>query len=194
MGMYYSIEPKTEDEYAEYADFPEMLSYFFEQIGGYGDTSVVSQLEKILNIDLTIFQKTYHPEMEMDFEEFDSEFLDEYKNTEFNPDDYWISIDVLIEKLNEFKQKIDDNSQYFSEIIFSPKDETDIILKMAIPDWFQKAISDTLNNQEDNPLAMYPENNGIITDKILKSSISELIETLKNLKKENIEEVRLHYA
>ncbi|MET3539257.1 hypothetical protein ABID34_004359 [Chryseobacterium limigenitum] len=184
--MDYSIEPKTEDEYAEYADFPEMLSYFFEQIGGYGDTSVVSQLEKILNIDLSIFQKTYHPEIGMDFEEFESEFLDEYKNTEFKPDDYWISIDILIGKLNEFKQKIDNNSQYFSEIIFSPNGETSKMLKMD--------ILDMLRYQEENPLTIYPENNGIITDENLKSSISELIITLENLKKENIEEVRLHYV
>lgn len=184
--MDYSIEPRSQDEYIEYVDFPDTLSYFFEQIGGYGEKSIVSQLEKILNIDLSIFQKTYNPEMEMDFEEFESELPDEYKNNEFNPDDYWIAVDSLIEKLNELKQGIENNNQYFSEIIFNPKDRTNRILKMD--------ILDMIRSQEENALSLYPVNNGIITDESLKSSISELVKTLENLKNENIEQIRLNYG
>jgi len=43
MAMYYSIELKNNEEIG-YVDFPYPLSYFFEQIGGYDDKSIVSQI------------------------------------------------------------------------------------------------------------------------------------------------------
>lgn len=43
-------------------DFPSGLSYFFEQLGGYGVQSMVAQTSKLLKIDLGLFQKVSHPE------------------------------------------------------------------------------------------------------------------------------------
>lgn len=60
MGMDYYLY----SDLGSYPDhgFPEKLSYFFEQLGGYGERSLVAQTEKLLNIDLGLFQKTSHPE------------------------------------------------------------------------------------------------------------------------------------
>ena len=55
-------------------------------------------------------------------------------------------------------------------------------------------ILDVIRSQEENALSLYPVNNGIITDESLKSSLSELVKTLENLKNENIEQIRLNYG
>ncbi|NML68946.1 hypothetical protein HHL23_03940 [Chryseobacterium sp. RP-3-3] len=179
MGMDYYIEPKSENEYEDYLDFPNTLSYFFEQFGGYDEKSIVSQIESILNIDLSIFQKVYNPEMEFDFEEYD------HDENDHNPDDFWVNTDDLIKKLEEFKEKIQSNTKYFSQIIFNPDDDDSKMSKMD--------IEDIIRYQKENPLTAYPRNNGILTEESLSSSISELIDTLKNLRSQNIEQVRLNY-
>lgn len=107
MGMDYGIETKNGDG-MEFDVFPSTLSYLFEQVGAYGDKSIVCQLEKILNIDLNLFQNTYNPEM--DFEE------------EFDTDDLWVSVNELINKLLEFKTKAEANKNYFSNIVLNSND------------------------------------------------------------------------
>ena len=56
MGSHYIIELKNNQENG-YVDFPYPLSYFFEQIGGYDDKSIVSKIEKILTITYLNFTK-----------------------------------------------------------------------------------------------------------------------------------------
>lgn len=176
MGMDYYIEPKSENEYEDYLDFPDTLSYFFEQVGGYDEKSIVSQIEKILDIDLSIFQKTYNPEMEFEFEESEADSLNE---NDSSPDNFWINTDDLIKKLEEFQEKIRINANYFSQIIFNPDNDMD--------------IEDIIRYQKENPLTLYPANNGIVTHEDLNSSISELMKTLEDLKSQNIKQIRLNY-
>jgi hypothetical protein len=61
MGMDYYL--RTDPPREHVPDFPEPLSNFFEQWGGYKESSLVGQTEKLLKIDLKLFQKTGHPEM-----------------------------------------------------------------------------------------------------------------------------------
>lgn len=178
MGMYYSIELKNDDT-SEYIKFPNVLSYFFEQVGGYGEKSIVSQVEKILNIDLSIFQKTYNPEMDLEFDE-EPEAL---KNDIYS-EELWIDIDSLLQKLNEFLNKIENNKNCFSQVILNPIDDTNKIMNMDY---------DTLIlYQEENPLTLYPIDNGIVTEMKLRESVTELIKTLKELKTED--KIRLVYG
>lgn len=179
MGMDYYIEPKSENEFEDYLDFPETLSYFFEQFGGYDEKSIVSQIEKILDFDLSIFQKTYNPDMEFDFEE------DESDDNDNSPDDFWIETNDLIKKLEEFREKIKINTNYFSQIIFNPDNDESKTTGMD--------IKDLIRYQEENPLTAYPVNNRIVTEENLSSSISELIKTLEDLKSQNIKQIRLNY-
>lgn len=182
MVMDYYIEPKSETEYEEYLDFPDTLSYFFEQLGGYDEKSIVSQIEKILDIDLRIFQITYNPEMEFEFEEPEKDSVDD-KDSEH--DDFWINTDDLIKKLDEFLEKIKSNNNYFSQIIFNPDNDDSKTSGMD--------IEDIIRYQKENPLSLYPVNNGIITDQDLNSSISELMKILENLQSQKIEQIRLIY-
>lgn len=174
MGMYYHIELKNEE--LSFVNFPDRLSYFFEQIGGFEEKSIVSQIEKILDIDLSVFQNTY---FEMEFEDDFDEVID--------PDSFWISTDELIDKLTEFKNKMDSNLNYFSKIVFNPKDDFNISSKLGFD--FEKIAK----YYEENPLACYPSNNGIITEKKLTESVNELLETLKDIKTQGEDQIRLVY-
>lgn len=174
MGMYYNIELKNNEEIG-YIDFPYSLSYFFEQIGGYEDKSIVSQIEKILKIDLSIFQKTYND----DFEGFDNE-IDE--------NDFWINIEELINKLEEFKDKAEMNKNYFSKVILNPIDDRNVYQD------FNYDYEKIINYQQENPLSLYPSDNGIINEELLKNSINELLNTLGEIKRNGETEIRLIYG
>ncbi len=169
MGMYYTIEVKNNDKLG-YIDFPESLSYFFEQVGGYGEKSIVAQIETILNIDFTIFQKTYHPEME----------FDEKSNY------FWIDIEELLNKLIEFKSKMETNQSYFSKVILNPKDDRRKYVSLK--------YEDIVKYEMENPLSLYPIDNGIITEKVLMDSTIKLIKTLKELKARGESQIRLVYS
>ena len=177
MGMNYSIELKNNEEIG-YVDFPYPLSYFFEQIGGYDDKSIVSQIEKILDIDLSIFQKIYNSEMgfEEEFEDFDVEAVE---------NEMWVDIDALINKLEEFKNKTEKNKNYFLKVVLNPKDDRNVYQDFD----YEKMIK----YQQENPLTLYPIDNGIISEKILENSINELLNTLKEIKRNDETEIRLIY-
>ena len=181
MGSHYIIELKNNQENG-YVDFPYPLSYFFEQIGGYDDKSIVSQIEKILDIDFSIFQKTYNPEMGFDeeLEEFEGFDVEDVEN------EMWVDIDELINKLIEFKNKTEENKNYFSKVVFNPKDERNI---------YQDFNFDKIAKyQQENPLSLYPVDNGIISEKVLENSINELLNSLKEIKKNGETEIRLIFG
>ena len=180
MGMYYIIELKNNED-IEYIDFPYPLSYFFEQIGGYDDKSIVSQIEKIINIDLSIFQKTYNSDME-----FEEGF--ENLETEHEDNEFWIKIEELINKLEEFKDKIERNKNYFTKVVLNPKDDRNVYQDFYFD--YEKMIK----YQQENPLSLYPTDNGIITEKVLENSVNELLNTLKEIKSNGETEIRLIYG
>lgn len=95
MSMCYFIESDIETDFDD--DFPESLTYFFEQYGGYEENSMVSQVEKILDIDLSLFQNTWHPEMEEE-------------------DEYWISLIEVKNRVTFFSQKITANPTYYNQV------------------------------------------------------------------------------
>ena len=52
--MSYNLIPNKESKCEN--DFPGGLSFFFEQVEGYGETAEVEQVSRLLDIDLRIFQ------------------------------------------------------------------------------------------------------------------------------------------
>jgi hypothetical protein len=91
-------EDTYDKEVPKLSRFPNGLSFFFEQVGGYGDCAEVSQVSSILNIDLNLFQNIDFPE---------------------NPesDETWQTIDSVINKFSEFKQAIKQNPGYFEKVL-----------------------------------------------------------------------------
>lgn len=60
MSMNYFLSPYPYQEVSIVGNgaFPEGLSYFFEQVGGYDDASEAGQLEQLFSLDLSVFQST----------------------------------------------------------------------------------------------------------------------------------------
>ena len=96
MGLSYFIVP---DKKVSCEDrFPEGLSLFFQQIGGYHGNSEVSQVSKILDIDLNAFQNC-----DQDFE---------IRNTaEEKP--FWQNIDSFSRLIDDFLAKIAESPDYY---------------------------------------------------------------------------------
>ena len=92
------LEDKYDEEIRKLCEFPDGLSFFFEQVGGYDDFAEVSQVSRLLNIDLELFQKIDFPD---------------------NPDTHetWQSLEFIIAKLTEFKQAILQNPRYFEQVL-----------------------------------------------------------------------------
>lgn len=115
MGMDYYIETKEEIE--EEFEFPEGLSYFFEQIGGYGDTSMVSQVERILEIDLSLFQNI--SSYSEDDGEFDDEFDEDDDSEEYESEGPWLSVEDIQRLTRAFLTKISENPDYHKHVKYS---------------------------------------------------------------------------
>jgi len=174
MGMDYYIENDLDDN--RETRFPENLSYFFEQVGGYGETSIVSQVEKILNIDLYIFQKT--KPLEIEFEDFGDV-------TENNPNDYWVECKLLWEKVNEFIEKARKHKGYFSKVLFNKEHDLNKMFKMP----YEELIA----YQSEHPLSLFPPSDGIINESDLLKGFEILRDILLQYQSKGVEKVRLVY-
>jgi hypothetical protein len=97
MGMDYYL--RTDPPRENVPSFPESLSYFFEQWGGYAECSMVGQTEKLLKIDLRIFQKTGHPEM---------------------PDHVFHEIKKLRKVVTTFIEKIQATPKFYEKVKYQP--------------------------------------------------------------------------
>lgn len=162
MGMDYYIE--TKEELEDEFDFPEGLSYFFEQVGGYGDTSMVSQVERILEIDLSIFQNTYHPD-----DEYDQDFDDDYDQEDEESDNdngeldhSWIDLDRIQSITREFMLKIANSPEYHTRVTYEG--------------------------------ILYPEDTGYLSSGEILDDLREFDATISKLKEQKCTEIRLVYA
>ena len=103
MGMTYDIIPNKQTKCAN--DFGNGLSFFFEQVGGYGETAEVEQVSQVLKIDLSVFQ-----------------------DVDYNYDDkndvakHWHDIDNLISIVDTFINKIVTHPDYYKQVHHNPAD------------------------------------------------------------------------
>jgi hypothetical protein len=87
MGMSYFIFPNKKTSCKD--NFPDRLSFFFEQLDGYDDKAEVAQVCKILHIDLSVFQDLdYNPEDQADADKHSHDIVS-----------FTAIVDSLIEKI-----------------------------------------------------------------------------------------------
>ncbi len=170
MGMYYYLIPETETNCTN--DFPTGLSYFFDQVGGYGEYATVSQLESILNIDLSLFQKTFIEDESM-FEEMEE--YGEIKNAEQeykkHKENTRIATDYILEILIEFRDGLKKNKDFANTLKFNNNKTLPEEVRALCP-----------------PEIEYYKNGKFIND------LDTLILTLECYKKNGIKYLRLGYA
>lgn len=156
--MNYYISANIETECGD--KFPSGLSFFFEQIGGYGDESMVSQVEKILEVDLSNFQE---------FTKMDDEDSDIVT---------WQSIEVFEQVINSLLTKIEDNPEYYKSVIYHPNPILPIDGYFTTPAEFEEVVKRRQKSQEEyekHPMYGYPNDDGYL-------SSGEFVNDLKVLK------------
>jgi hypothetical protein len=175
--MSYFIVPNSETSCE--GDFPDGLSFFFEQLEGYYETSEVSQVSELLEIDLSLFQ-------EMDY-------ALEVRNT---PDEapFWQNIDSVVLTVNTLINKIAENPDYYlfvRHITDKQKPDRQILLSANIKnkarafDWFEKSY-------EQEP-EMFPPNTGFLKNNEITTELKGLGALLDCYKKSGADKIKLVY-
>lgn len=178
MSMNYFIQSDRETNCKE--NFGNTLSFFFEQIGGYGETAEVIQVEKILNIDLSLFQK-----------------VSSGSETEFGnvkTIENWISIDTLRNLVELFLNKIDQNKEFYKKIIHNENiDKIRIEIERINKITDREKWASEMKKLEENPTYFYPPNSHYFENGQFTNELNNLLETLNCFKKNNVEKVQLIY-
>ena len=168
--MNYSIEANVETKCKD--DFPPRLSFFFEQIGGFGDKSMVSQVEKILNIDLSTFQ------------EYD--FID----NEGSSEKYWKNITKFELVIDKFISKIKANPRYYEKVKYNPiKPE----YAFSSDSNQMEKIKAKEQEYENHPMYGYPYDNKYLSTKAIIKDLETLKIILKCYKKSGATKIKLNY-
>ncbi|HET9505395.1 MAG TPA: hypothetical protein VFO93_17760 [Hymenobacter sp.] len=110
-------------------EFPESLSFFFEQVGGYDDYAEVSQVSQILRIDLSVFQEISYDEDEQYYSPNEED--EEVEDSEDSPA-IWHDTDKVIILINSLLDKIAAFPDYYKQVIHGPARQQDAGLSLQI--------------------------------------------------------------
>ena len=175
MGMSYDIIPNKKIKCAN--NFGNGLSFFFEQIGGYGETAEVEQVSRILGIDLSVFQ-----DVNYNYED----------STDISG--HWHSIDSLSLLIEEFISKIQNNPDYYKQVLHNPDIEKQLEEENRIWNIEDSTERDTqLNSLRAQPFYYYPPDYGYLRDGRIFNDLRILKQTLICYKKSGATEIRLTY-
>lgn len=126
---------------------------FFEQWGGYDDKSEVAQVERILDINLTVFK------------EYD------YPDTTGKITRHWKSIKTLDNLLAKLLLKIKANPQYYKQVIHNP-----VSMEYYLPiDSAEEArMEERQRAHNQNQLSNYPDDFGYLKSARFQNDIKAL--------------------
>jgi hypothetical protein len=166
MSMNYFIEPNVKTPCHDH--FPEGLSNFFAQWGGYEDKSEVAQVEKILKIDLSTFQR---------YDEMD---------TTWRVTHHWKSIKTLDKLLNTLLLKIKAHPNYYKQVTHNPIVVMYFTAEMAEIEKQERAY-------KSHPLYGYPGDDGYLKSSRFVNDIKALRALLHCYLKAGATKVALSY-
>jgi hypothetical protein len=186
MGMDYYIIPENETHCED--SFPDGLSFFFEQVGGYGESAEVEQVSRILQIDLSVFQETSLNE-EAGFEDEDGAV---YEGNEAQ--DIWHDTSAVAAIVDAFLAKIEAFPDYHEQVLHNPNPKQDDDLLMQI-----LALSDKsemvrqFEALENQPLFSYPPDYGYLSQGKIVEDLKTLRQTLACYKSNGVIQFKLLY-
>ena len=181
MGMDYYIIPEKETACED--SFPEGLSFFFEQVGGYDEAAEVEQVSRILEIDLSVFQKLSFPEEGEDYEEADDEPLTIWHSSE--------SVAALVANL---LAKIEAFPDYYKQVLHNPdskQDDESLKQLLAIGD--EAGMSRQFEELQKKPLFMYPPDYGYLSQGSIVEDLKTLHQTLICYQSKGVTRFKLMY-
>jgi len=177
MGMSYDIIPNKQTKCAN--DFGNGLSFFFEQVGGYGETSEVEQVSQILKIDLSVFQ-------DVDYN---------YDDTN-DVADHWHHVDSLSSIVDTFIGKITAQPDYYKQVNHNPADRN----KQIDEESRLWQLTDTVERDRkiaalhQQPFYYYPPDYGYLSQGRLLKDLHTIKKTLDCYKKSGVTKVRFEYT
>lgn len=167
-GMDYYIESNVKSTCKD--DFPSGLSFFFEQVGGFGEKSMVSQVEKILKIDLSTFQ------------DYDSEGEENSR--------HWKNILVFEKTIDNLLLRIKANPNYYKKVKFNPIYE-DYVYSSDKQE--REKNKQKQREYEKSPLHGFPYDNGYLNSNKFVTELKQLKNILNCYKKNGATKIRLGY-
>jgi hypothetical protein len=172
MGMDYSIyadrDTKCED------DFPEGLSFFFEQYGGYVEYSEVGQVSALLKINLSGFQ---HYDYGADDEQEEKQ--------------YWQDIGAFRAKVSEFIHKIEQKPDYYKAVKHGQHPSASWKQMVQAMQEGDEAIYNEVATSEAN---LYPPDYEYLSSGSLKKDLLRLKGILECFKKAGVQKIKLMYS
>lgn len=172
-------------------EFPESLSFFFEQVGGYEEKAEVSQVSEILQIDLSVFQ-----EISYDDDEGYGEFADEAEEDESLEDvpTIWHDTATVISVIDNLLAKIAASPGYYKQVLHNPnrRKNLDALFKVTASGDEEK-IKQGLEVLESKPLFGYPSDYGYLSDGGLIEDLKVLRKTLTCYEESGVTRFKLLY-
>ena len=182
MGMDYYIIPEEETTCEN--SFSEDLSFFFEQVGGYGEAAEVEQVSRILQIDLSVFQKVSSPEEDEDYEEEADE----------EPSTIWHSSESVAAVVANLLAKIESFPDYYKQVLHNPdskQDDESLKQLFAIGD--EVGMSQQFEALQKKPLFLYPPDYGYLSQGSIVEDLKKLQQTLMCYQSKGITRFKLMY-
>jgi hypothetical protein len=175
MGMSYFIIPNKKTSCNDY--FPDGLSFFFEQIGGYDDKAEVAQVSEILHIDLSVFQDVeYNPEDQTE------------------ADKHWHDIEPFAAIVDSFTAKIKAQPDYYKKVIHNPNAKQQRAELSRLSSMRDTAGYTQLSATfEQQPYYYYPPDYGYLSESRILTDLDALRQILACYKKNGVTKIRLEY-
>jgi|GEM_PF-6207284 len=192
MGLDYYIIPEEQTDCAD--NFPDRLSSFFEQVGGYEEAAEVAQVSRILQIDLSVFQQISYDEEEG------------YEDDDDDPDDgesaeptqpIWHTPDAFAAVVDELLARIAAFPDYHRQVLHNPDRKRDLdalhrIIMAGIGGNEAEAMRQ-FEALEKQPLYAYPPDSGYLSQGDIVEDLQALRQTLACYQSRGVRRFRLLY-
>jgi hypothetical protein len=176
MGMSYEIIPNKQTKCVN--DFGNGLSFFFEQVEGYGENAEVEQVSQILKVDLSVFQDVNY----------------NYEN-KTDVDTHWHDLNTLTQIVDTLIARIIAHPEYYKKVIHNPEKAKHDELYSKILVMKDTAKANILREQiENSQFYYYPGDYGYLSEGRLLKDLQTLKSTLDCYKRNSVTKVRFQYT
>ena len=159
-------------------DFPEGLSFFFQELGGFEDKAEVAQVSRILKIDLSVFQDVgYNYEDKAEVGK------------------HWHNLTKFASIVDSLIAKIEAHPQYYKKVIYNPGyDKNQEKSQKIILSGDTAKIRQYLENAEKDPRYYYPPDRGYLKEGRILRDLYQLKVVLDCYRRNGVTKVRLEFG
>jgi hypothetical protein len=174
MGMRYLIKPDKHTSCE--GQFPLELSFFFEQMDGYGDKSEVAQVAALLNTDLSGFKRRHYGTSTVD---------EEVR--------MWEDVDSFTELISSFITKLILKPDYYKSVRYNvnQRKQDEQLVTLGISD--SGKFLELLEEFQSLPDYGYPSDYGYLSSGRILKDLADLKNLLLCYKKNGVKKVKVYF-